>query len=192
MAPLPAYNLTKRYYFDYITGNDVAKARAHTAMLRVAFDSAATDTQVMDKFLNILNALSPGAFRLGWRVTNVRKSLANTDFTVPVTMTANLIAFSGTGTYTGWVVTSEAIERRFLGRSPITGVKTHFSLYGEVNNSISDLRITAGESAGVTGVLTILNSATLPVFVAGDNTVPSWYNYASLNYNSYWEGELRG
>lgn len=191
MAPLPAYNLTRRYYFDYITGNDASKARQHTAMLRVAFDSAATDTQVQDKFLNILNALSPAAFRLGWKVTAVRKSLHNTDFTVPVTMTANLIAFAGTGTYTGWLVSSEAIERRFLGRSPTTGVKVSFSLYGEVNNSISDFRITSAESAGIANVISILNGATIPLFVAGDNTVPTWYPYASLNYNSYWEGELR-
>lgn len=191
MAPLAAQNLTTRWYFDYVTGNDAAKARNHTAMLRTAALTDVTPVEIQDKFLLILNALSAAAFRLGWRVTGVRKSAANTDFTVPVDMTPNLAAFAGTGSYTGWLISSEAIERRFLARSPLTGVRTKFSLYGEANNSIADFRISGGESGGVTSVVNILNGTGLPLLVAGDNTVPTWYPYASLNYNSYWEGALR-
>jgi hypothetical protein len=191
MAPLAAYNLTTRWYFDYITGNDAAKARAHTAMLRTAFDSPVSVSEIQDKFLNLLNQLGAPAFRAGWRVTGVRQSTANTDFSVPVPVTTNLAAFVGTGSYTGWVISSEAIERRFVGRSPLTGVKGSFSLYGEANNSIADFRASTSESTGTANVVAALNAASTPRLVVGDNTVATWYAYANLNYNSHWESALR-
>lgn len=191
MAPLTAQNLTTRWYFDYITGSDAVKARRHTAMVRTAFDSTATSTDVQNKFLSVLNAIGPGGFRLGWTITGVRRSAANTTFSVPVTVIAGLAAFTGTVAYTAWVLSAEAIELRFQGRSPTTGVKTHFSLYGVGNNSIADFRATTSESTGITNVVTVLNAASAPLLVAGDNTVPVWYPYGNYNYNSYWEGELR-
>lgn len=191
MAPLSAYNLTTRWYFDYVTGDDAAKAKPHTILWRTAFDSATTEADIQNKFRGFLLALGESNLRQGWHVTGVRKSLAGTDFSVPVALGADLANIEGTGAYTDWKLSAEALEMRWLGRSPLTGVRARFSLYGFFANVLNDFRYTAAEAAWANNTVGYLNAPSTPLLVAGDNTVATWYPFVDANYNSYWEGELR-
>lgn len=189
MAPLPD-NLTRRVYFDYISSSVTLLAKPHTCMWRDAFDLVdAGAAAIQAKFLSFLQAYTVAGFWTGWQVVGVRVSEGNTDFSVPVPIAAGLAAFIGTGVTGAAPVSAAAIEQVWLGRSPLTGVRTRFSLYGRAVPQITDFRDSS--SAQTIAAVGILNAAVAPRLVAADNTVATWYPYANLNYNSYWESELR-
>lgn len=189
MAPV-ADNLSRRIYFDYVTGSAAPVAQAHTCMWRTAFDVAdAGAAAVQEKFFQFLTAYSAAGFWAGWKVTGVRVSEGGQTFSVPVTLIANLVAFVGTASSAAAIVSSAAIEMVWLGRSPLTGVRTRFSLYGKAVVSIIDFRDSASVATG--NAVGILNANTAPLLVAADNTRSTWYAYANQNYNSYWESALR-
>ena len=189
MSPL-ATNLTRRVYFDYLTSSTALVAQNHTVMWRTAFDTpdpGAVNAQT--KFLAFLNQYGAAGFWVGWQVTGVRVSEGNQTFSVPVALTSGLDAFVGTGSTATAIVSSAAIEAVFVGRSPITGRRSRFSIYGRAFASIGDFRDSA---AGPTlGAVAELNDETPIILVALDNTRSTWSQYNNFNYNSYWESELR-
>lgn len=189
MAPL-ATNLTRRIYFDYVSSTTAVVAQEHTVMWRHAFDAVdAGALAIQQKFLDFLTLFTAAGFYSGWKVTGVRVSEGNQTFSVPVVMLAGLAAFVGTGSVASAIASSAAIEVVFVGRSPLTGRRTRFSIYGRTYNTITDFRDSA--AAATLNAVALLNAATAPRLVALDNTVAVWNQYANLNYNSYWEGELR-
>lgn len=189
MAPLPD-NLTRRVFFDYVTSITAVVAQNHTAMLRFAFDTIDTNAvAAQTKFLDFLTALGAANLWQGWTVTGVRVSEGGTVISTPVPILPALDAFVGTAPTTGALVSSAAIEQVMVGRSPLTGVRGRFSLYGRAFINIGDFRDTA--SGQMTAGIAALNSNAGALPVAADNTRLTWYQYFNFNYNSYWERELR-
>lgn len=189
MAPV-AENLSRRIYFDYVTSTNAPVAQEHTTMWRTAFDTpdpGAANAQA--KFLAFLTAYGVAGFWAGWRVTGVRVSEGGQTFSVPVTLASGLAAFVGTFSTATAIVSSAAIEAVYVARSPITGVKGRFSIYGRAFASIGDFRDSAG--APTLAAIAELNDATPTILVVADNTRGTWAQYNNYNYNSYWETELR-
>jgi hypothetical protein len=189
MAPL-ATNLSRRTYFDYVTSSTALVAQNHTAMWRTAFDTAdpgAVNTQT--KFLAFLNQYGTSGFWAGWQITGVRVSEGNQTFSVPVPLTAGLGAFVGTSSTAAAIVSSAAIEAVFVGRSPLTGRRSRFSIYGRAFINVGDFRDSA--SGPTLGAVAELNDETPILLVALDNTRATWSQYNNYNYNSYWESALR-
>lgn len=189
MAPLPD-NLTRRVYFDYVTSTTALVAQQHTAMLRFAFDTVDTNAvAAQTKFLNFLAAIGAAGFWVGWRVTGVRVSQGGQVISTPVPLLSGLASFVGTASTATAIVSSAAIEQVAVGRSPTTGVKGRFSIYGRAFANIGDFRDTAG--ASTLSAIAELNSNAGALPVAADNTRLTWYQYFNFNYNSYWESALR-
>ena len=183
MAPL-ADNLTRRVYFDYVTSTTAIVAQEHTCMWRTAFDTPDPNAvNAQTKFLAFLNQYGAAGFWTGWQVTGVRVSEGGNNFSVPVPLTAGLDAFVGTGSTASAIVSSAAIEAVFVGRSPLTGRRSRFSIYGRAFVNIGDFRDSA---AGPTlGAVAELNDETPILLVALDNTRSTWAQYNNFNYNSY-------
>jgi len=189
MAPV-ANNLSRRVYFDYVTSTNAPVAQEHTIMWRTAFDTpdpGAANAQA--KMLAFLSAYTVSSFWVGWRITGVRVSEGGQTFSVPAVLSGALAAFVGTFSTAAAVLSSAAIEVVHVGRSPITGVRSRFSMYGQAYASITDFRLTSG--ANLLAAIAELNDATPTILVAADNTRVTWAQYSNLNYNSYWESELR-
>lgn len=186
MAPLPQ-NSTARFFFDYVTGN-AATSQEHTVQVRCSNETSPEDAQ--GAFLDLLNAMGTARFGNGWRVLRVRHQPAGTAFSVPVTLSASLAAFVGTG---GAVSPpSEAIELTYQGRSFTSGRRGDLSLYGTVGYSLTtNYRLTPGEASWVGTAVAVLNSVESIVWRAIDGTRLTFYPYANWNYNSYWERKLR-
>jgi len=190
VAPLPANN-TARIFFDYITGNQ-ATSKEHTVAWR-STGPGTTHEDVQARFLEFLQVLSPGTFVQGWRVLRVRVQEQGADFSVPVPMIAGLAAF--VGTFTGaYPQNREAEEWVWSGRSSTTGRRVDFSLYGIGTAFPVNFRYPAGGSSPnwVGPSIAFLNSADPPVGpLVIDFSKPTWYSYVNVQYNSYWEEQVR-
>lgn len=184
MAPLPQNN-TDRLFFDYITGSNATSVR-HTVQMRIApevTDPAASQAS----FFNLLSALGAGTFRSGWRVEGVRFQAAGTDFSLPLTLSANLQAFVGTGGSPGYLARFEAVEETFQGRSTTSGRRVDISLYRALSDANTNFR--TGMPVAVQTALSVASGS--GDFVCVDGTLPIWYTYINSNYNSYWEARVR-
>lgn len=190
MAPLPT-NGTGRIYFDYVTSNVTGLARAHTLQWRFGGDPTATYLDsLQSKFLSFLNALASSRLRPGWKVTGVRFSSAGNNFSVPVAVLPALASFVGNNATATWPLPQESLELTWQGRSPLTGRRVDFSLYGFATQAINALRDNSSVPF-VLNTVAVLNADTPPLLTAIDGTRATWYPYVNYNYNSYWEGELR-
>lgn len=189
MAPLPV-TATARIWFDYQTADT---GREHTVQFRIPGTSAGQLADAQVSFGSVLTAFDPANLRDTWRVLRCRYASLGSTIELPLPLNTFLSTFVGTaaGSYP---VDREAVEVRFLGRSTATGRKTSFALYGaRANLGLSNFRYEAG--SGGFGVFVAQVQAELSnpanTFVAIDGNKPVWYPYATLNYNSYWEEEIR-
>lgn len=186
MAPLPANN-TERWYLDYVTGNH-ATAEEHTMQIRTP--TLTSPTAVCDKFFAILNGVTAANLWVGWRPIRLRWAPAGLNFSTPQPISGALATFQGSGVLTGYQETQEALEVTFQGRSPLTGRRVDLSLYGFRSTAVlSAYRFTTAVG-WVNSAVAALNAGSPECrTIDGSNAV--WYPYVNLNYNSYWEGELR-
>lgn len=184
MAPLPD-NSTGRYWLDYEAGDNGIE---HTMLIR--FKGATPDFSDVDGWLlNFLNAVEPSLAN-GWRPLRARWATAGSDVSIPWSMDTALASFAaaGAGSMTG---EQEAREVVYVGRSFTSGRRARLSLYGTVGTTPGNFRWGPGESnLTAPAVFTALEGSP-DIFIAIDNTKPTWYRYANVNYNSYWERRQR-
>ena len=191
MAPLPQ-NSTTRYFFDYVTGNATTSTE-HTIAMRV--NPAIVDPPTACAgLLAVLTAWTNGNFRSGWRVIRGRVQAAGSNFSVPITLTTALANFVGTLS-TGYVARLEAVEDTFQGRSLTTGRRVDLSFYRAATDPTDNFRVVAGGSGLNLTVQNVRNAIQAEVangmFLAIDQSQPTYSAYMNQNYNSYWERRIR-
>lgn len=183
MAALPT-NLTARLWIDYVASTGGAQ---HTFMVR--YDPAVTTlTSTMSAVESLLDFIS-GALANGWRIQGARKADPGSDFSLPVELSTGLAAVQGTG----GVLPAQYLPRetRLVGRSQTTGRRVSLSLYGYRPDTPANFRWGPGEvSITNSAVFSLLNAAP-GIFLAVDGTKATFYPYANVQYNSYWEGRAR-
>lgn len=189
LPPLPDNN-SPVFFFDYVTGSG-STAQEHTTQWRT-IDEGINAVVVQQKFALFLNAIGPEGFWTGWRVTGVRFRDQGNTFTVPVTMETSLQNFVGDND-TAHSIRDETNEWVWSGRSPTTGRKMDFSLYGLAIAVSPSFRYTADDApvGFVTDTLAALNNPPLGVPVTIDMVFPTFYQYVNVQQNSYWERKLR-
>lgn len=188
VGPLPQ-NSTARVFMDYVTGSHT-QATEHTCAVRMPSGTTSDDAQGF--FLGLLNAMGAGTFWTGWRVIRVRKQDAGTNFSIPAPMTAGLEAFVGTGSASSYASTVEAIELTMQGRSPTTGRRVDFSIYGvRFTAMLGKFRYGLSDGLHWAGMINYMTSLSTSYPTTIDGSTPTWYNYVNVNYNSYWEQRTR-
>lgn len=189
MTSIPPSN-TARLFIDYRTSNIGVE---HTVLLRPAGSGAAAQEAAQETFYNVLQALGPAFFRAQWRVFALRVAEAGSDFTAAGAILPGLQSFVGTNV-TSFPPSREALEMRFIGRSPSTGRRVSFSLYGVRSNlDIGSFRLNGGASGDgllVRNAVAALNNSSGALRCI-DGSVPLWYEYVNFQYNSYWERRVR-
>ena len=177
MAPLPANN-TARLWVGYNDGeND------HELMVRF-FDGDVSNEAAVTFAAGFFDAASAMLYEI--TITGARIQLAETSVSFP-------IEWTGDPTYgtDPMPVLLAPRETRWLGRT-VEGRKVSWSLYGGKYTSPDDYRLTPTDLAAVGTVLDYLTSIDVEgVFLAIDNHKPIRYQYADVNFNSYWEREQR-
>lgn len=189
MAPLPS-TATARIWFDYQTGDT---GREHTVQFRIPGVSSGVLADAQVSFGSVLTAFGADNLRATWRVLRCRYAALGSTIELPLTLNTFLSSFTGTAAG-AFAVDREAVEVRFLGRSPTTGRKASFALYGvRANLGLNNFRYEVGSIGfGVTAGLVVAElSNPANNFLAIDGNKPVWYPYSTLNYNSYWEAEIR-
>lgn len=185
MAALPD-NTTGRVWVDYTAGG-----ASHSLMVRYGPGSN------LGYCLDALDAILPtwtGALPTSWAVTGVRHSEAGQTFSLPVNISGyelNGLA----GELANGLGPEVAREVVMVGRSLTTGRRVRFSVYGFIFSTPANFRLGPGELP-VNSVQSVAayNAASLSgdAFVTIDGSRAQWAAYANVNYNSYWETELRG
>lgn len=189
-----AENLTHRVYFDYVTGIEAGVSKQHTVMWRALESLPILDAVqgIQERFSDLLLAMENSTFRAGWGVTGVRYSVAGSTLSLPIDMITPLTTFIGQDSRTGWNPSTEAIQYRFEGRSPNTGIRGSFSLYGLYYVTVdSAFRLYPSEMDVLSDVLLVLTDPAGVRVVGRDNTILDWKRYVNVNYNSYWERNIR-
>jgi hypothetical protein len=177
MAPLPANN-TNRLFLDYSDG-----INAHTISWRFAAPSSLNAAKAaLDDFLT---TLSPALYLI--TVLGARQQVNGTNVSLPT-------AWTGAGTYgTGTMPAVNAPrELRFLGRGP-DGRKVSVSVYGGDFATPGTYRINSADDADIAGAIGSLDNASAASdWVTISGTKPVVYDYADVNFNSFWEAAARG
>lgn len=185
MAPLPP-NSTTVLFIDYTTGRN-----EHTFQVRPAAGQTNDDIDgAVRAFLDALAFLLPNE----WRVTGVRRRAAQSNITLPWSLTTTE-AFIGSNTQSDLAEVEEPKEFVWVGRGQTSGRRVELSLYGILKPTPVAYRHFRGEvnQQYVDDTLAVLQPefGDSPfVTIAGDS--PLWYPYVNINYNSYWEREQRG
>lgn len=187
-------NATHRVFFDYVTGNAPGVSKEHTVGFRIIAAETTPGAAVQDAQVamqQILATMGAASLRAGWRVIRGRVQAAGSSFSVPFDLDAPLENFVGSSSVAGWNGSQEAIQYTWVGRSMDSGKRVRLSLYGLAFISVdTNFRITPTESPAIAGgVPDVLNGQ--PTIVALDNTLPMWYRYCNVQYNSYWERRIR-
>lgn len=174
MPALPPSN-TLRYFCDYSVGNV-----GHTAQVRAT--AVASPAYIGSLFNNLFTSMGPQLAAL--TINLVRVALQGSDVTNPI-----VTGIEG-NTYGAGVGSTfhQATSVNFIGRSS-TGKRTRFSIFG-YDSASSDFRLTTAESTEVSQTVAFLNGA-VNAALAIDGTKPTWYPYANVSYNAYWQQELR-
>lgn len=174
MAPLP-HNNTALYYVDYSTGTV-----GHTFEVRSdgAFSPASFGTWC-DAFLTQVSALT---CQITVNVVRFQADGANVSNPVTTGIEGNTYG-SGAG-----ALDQFASSLNFVGRSS-GGRRVKLSVFG-YDNAFGDFRLTAAESINVSDAVDILNG-TAGIALAIDQVAPTWYPYANISVNAYWQKELR-
>lgn len=187
LAPV-ADNNTDCWYLDYYTGHATTGVE-HTWRMRLP-PTAGVDG-ASGVFYHLLNAIGAANFWTGWKPLRMRYRASGSNFTVPAGMGASLSAFVGTGAMTNYTSSFEAVEHTVQGRSPSTGRRVDYSLYGiKLGGMPGAFRYLS--SAGAPYTNWIAAHATLPTLVlTRDGSSATFYPYVNLNFNSYWETRIR-
>jgi hypothetical protein len=183
-------NNTPRFFWKYRTSNVGIE---HTVMVRPADITPTPRIAAEETLRQVLEALGSSFFRNQWRVFEGAVAAAGADFTAALPFIAGLNNFVGSNVTT-YNPDREAVEMRFVGRSPETGRKVSFSLYGVRGNlSVGTFRLNgaaSGDGLLVRNAVAVLNNSQ-GAFRCIDGTIPVWYDYVNLQYNSYWERRIR-
>lgn len=174
MAPLPPES-TARYFFDYTSVfEDHTFVVRHNGIISPASAGASVAT--------FLGALASIFFPI--TITTVRSAASGSTISFPVTT-----GIEGTSYGSGIATSNDAPrELNFIGRSS-GGRRVRLGLFG-YKDAISDYRVTTGESTPVNNAVNHLN-ASVGLFLAIDGVEPTWYPYANMLYNAYWQRAIR-
>lgn len=186
MAALPP-NSTARFWVDYVVG-----ANEHTFMVRfnAATVSAFSVAETIADILGFVQSSLPSS----WVVLRARVAPAGSDISLPFSLAGTgLAGFAGTNINP---LPSNQAPRElvYVGRSPTSGRRVRFSLYGGLFDTPPDYRFGPGETAfAALEIFAALDAASQAGrFVAIDGSAADWYSYVNVNYNSHWESEARG
>jgi hypothetical protein len=175
MAPLPP-ETTQRFFLDYATAN-----RQHTLMVRTTTPQAATTfSTVMDAFLD---AIAPTIYAIV--IVGARVAQVGSNITSP-------IAWGGSAGYGATAEPLDLAPRQlcFLGRST-DGRRMRMYLFGYEGATHGDYRISRSENTDVDAAYNVMEAN--PSFWASiSGNVTTKYEYVDINFNSYWERDLRG
>lgn len=191
MAPLPQNN-TGRAWIDYVTGIG-GTSQVHSVMCRFTGASGSDGDAALDALASVLAAPGEGAYMDGWQATGARIAAPGSDFSLPASLPFILTAFVGEGQASP-TYQDQARETRFVGRGLTTGRRVSVSVYG-LRASLftsADFRLPAGGGDEISLMRAAINSAGVGLFVSIGNDETYWATYANWQYNSHWEGELRG
>lgn len=178
MAPLPQ-NHTPRVWVDYNDGiND------HKVMVRYA-PSGPTVDEVLTAVAGIFAALDPNWYEIS--ILGARAAASGSHISFPVDWPGDASYGSGT-----MPLNRAPLELRFLGRDT-SGRKVSWSFYGG-NFTLPDaFRFPYSVGGSVADVIDAITAAgDSAAFVTINLLVPQIYQYADVNYNSYWERKSRG
>lgn len=184
LPPLPANN-TARLFVDYTTG-----VYPHSLVCRLrAGVSVLTGLGAVAAFLAPLQDNLPQ----NWAVTGARFQAAGAAFSLPVAL-GELTGFEGTNGEFFVGANQEPRQTNFTGRSIETGRDVRVGLFGLVYITPGNFRLTRdGISLSVGAALDELATAQESgAFCAIDGATVLWNQYGNVNYNSYWETEVRG
>lgn len=186
--PPPA--TTSIMFFDYVTGSS-ATSREHTVQFRYN-PSLATPSDVQNRMLLVLQALTAANFRTGWRILRVRQQDVGTNFSIPIPVASGLGSFLGTATTPTYQPRYEAVEWSLQGRSPTTGQRVDFSLYTALTDAPANFRFLPADLAQLAATVNAVQAgAATGIIITRGGSPATWYNYMNVNYNSYWERRSR-
>lgn len=184
MAPLPPNN-TARLWIDYVVGGI-----EHTFQVRYNANQPTID--VVDTVAAILGFIE-GELASSFAVQGARVAPAGSNISVPFDISGSALAgFVGTNG-SDLPANNAPREISWTGRSHTTGRRVEWSLYGYMPNTPANYRWGPGETvASSSQVIAALNAASAAgIFVAIDGTPAVWKPYVNVNFNSYWENEVR-
>lgn len=175
MAPLPD-NLTDRYFIDYQQG-----AFQHTMMIRAHPDVLSTEVDaVMTNVFTLMAALVCATTVVGVRLSRAGQ---NHSFPIP----SGLVGDSfGTGTPSG-LTTAQFLS--WVGRTE-SGRRSRIFMFGYDSPMPVDFRLTSADVAAVGTIATTFTDAQ-NIFLAADGTKPTFYSYANIGVNAYWQRNNR-
>lgn len=177
LAPLPQNN-TARLWVDYST-----PFFKHKILFRYPPSQGSTIT--MGIVADFFAALAPDLYAI--TVDGARLSATGSNISTPVAWTG--AAGYGTGALPP---ETEPLECRFEGRSP-TGRRVNWSFYATKLGVGSDYRIPVFSQTSLANAYTVLaNAVNANALLAIDGFVPVIYPYVNIQYNSYWERQMRG
>lgn len=183
MAPLPV-NQTGRYWVDYI-----ANGREHSVMFRYPGDEldGAPTTAFIAAVSDFLQAMEP-FMPTDWTITGARASAPGTAISLPVDEPAAV---------TGVVVTNPGEGPSFItfvGRTS-GGRRSRLTLLGagtspaQEQSNYVDYRLTAAENS----TFATARAQLVEIGLVGIDELPvTWYTYANMGYNAYWQRQMRG
>lgn len=174
MAPLPPSS-TRRYFVDYETCLE-----NHTTMVRT--DAGVSPAAFTTAFQSIMTELSSLLYTVN--VAGVRTAALGSDVSLPVTSGLTGYIYGGPNGAHG----AAPIFLDFIGRSS-AGRRARMSIYG-LQLVPQDYRLTSGDNSHIQNVVGILNSTT-GMFIGIDGNPVTWYGYANVGYNAYWQREVR-
>jgi hypothetical protein len=178
MAPLPT-NGTPRVWVEYNDGqND------HKLMVRYAASGPSVE-EVLLMIASIWGALDPNWFAV--TILGARAASSGSDISFPV-------PWPGDPSYgTGAMPANRApLELRFLGRDD-SGRKVSWSFYGGDFVVPDTFRFPYSVGGSVADVIDSIAAATASfAFFTINLQAPQIYQFADVNYNSYWERQSRG
>jgi hypothetical protein len=188
MTPVPV-ETTERLWADY-----TVLGREHTVMIRgQSMNFPQSGPTVMQQDLWLILDHIKAALWGSFSVLRIRYAPAGSTITLPAYMSTELQDLRG-------VVASPPtaaevpVEHIWVGRSPLDGRKSRFSLYGVVLRSgqfnqkyrligLDHVLLTTSCVALMNGITSSFRTIT------GSNA--TWYEYVNQNNNSYWESRAR-
>ncbi len=176
MAPLPSDN-TGRFHLHYSDG-----LHPHTLMAR--FNDTASIPTIMDKVDAFLTAIATDLYLIS--VLGADFSDAGSNITVPV-------LWSGASTYGSGTMPAVFAPREIeWGGRSVGGRRFKVYVYGvDITTPDTFRQVAAGSNIAANGIAALADAQASGVFVAIDNEATNLYNYANLNFNSYWERKAR-
>jgi len=178
LTPLPT-NGTPRVWVEYNDG-----VNQHKLMIRYAASGPSVD-EVLTMAASIFDALDPNWYAIS--ITGARAASSGSDISFPVTWPGA----SSYGTDT-MPLNRAPLELRFLGRDQ-SGRKVSWSFWGGKFTVPDTYRFPYSVGGSVADVIDSITAAGESfAFLTINLLQPQIYQYADVNYNSYWERQRRG